>query len=73
MNWPLLRVTVARWQHSCRGSSNVRGWERVQLGKTVPQPKGNFLFFALSWLWFNGGVFSGTVSETIKLLASHQQ
>ena len=41
MNWPLLRVTVARWQH-CRGSSSKVGrWERVQLGKTVPQPKGN--------------------------------
>ena len=34
MIWPLLRVTVARWQHSRRSSSKVGGWEKVQPGST---------------------------------------
>jgi hypothetical protein len=47
MNWPFLRVTVARWQHCRRSSSKVEAWKEdgkeSQFGKTVPQPKGNFL------------------------------
>jgi hypothetical protein len=34
---------VVRWQHCRCSCSKVGGWEREQLGKTVPQPKGNFL------------------------------
>jgi hypothetical protein len=54
MNWPLLRVTVARWQHSRRSSSKVGGWERVQLGKNHAAAQGKFSYGVespLSWLW----------------------
>jgi hypothetical protein len=53
MNWPLLRVNVASWQYCRRSCSKVGGWEREQLGKTVPQPKGNFLM-ELTDLPFHG-------------------
>jgi hypothetical protein len=36
-------VKVARWQHRSCSSSKVGGWESEELGKTVPQPKGNFV------------------------------
>ncbi len=47
------RYTGDRWQHYRRSSSKVGRWEREQLEKTAPQPKGNFLM-ELTGLPFHG-------------------
>ena len=57
MNWPLLRVTVATWQHCRCSCSEMGGWERMRKRAARKQraaAQGKFSYgvdrHPLSWL-----------------------